>query len=587
MAPASELVDHYNLLAKGYLSGHLSLSVLPSPELLALPDPYDPIANARLKIWDAALFNGRYYLYFGPTPALLVFAPFRLATSLDFPQSLAVAFFCSVGLFFAFLLLRFLAVQLLPRPPSIWLLLAGIWALGFCSVAPIILRRPALFEVAISCGYALVFASLYFFATGGLVARPRVGRLALASGLLGLAGGARFPLLAAGIVPLALAFFFLWKQREPGRRRLALLMALFAPVAACVFLLGWYNHARFGSWTEFGLSYTLHGLGNPRFYQLFSLRRLLYGVFYYTVVPVNWSATFPFARLSPYQYLTPPSFLYVEPVAGLLAHSPLLAILAALPWIRPRDTRFRTVLLMSLLLGSGLLLVASVYATTTRYEVDFATFFLLPALLLWFRIVQEAGSRSAGRARVLGGVFLGVLIVSVFSNLLISFGYLDNFKTAKPHIYEAVRDLFRPIESFLRPHLEIVQVAAPNGLEQLNGQSFFWLGGPPASVFVSSTRRQDVELGITFVPGPSADPGLPTRRVRVLVPELGWTRELGSAKEGLERTIRLPVDDWANPHTSSISRRTGCSNPCRSHNRIGDTRPLILGVQGLRVDPRA
>ena len=297
--PAPELDDHYNLLAKGYISGHLSLSVLPSQSSWHCRTRTIRSPTLGFKIWDAALFNGRYYLYFGPTPALLVFVPFRLATSLDFPQSLAVAFFCSAGLFFAFLLLRFLAVQLLPRPPSIWLLLAGIWALGFCSVAPFILRRPAMYEVAISCGYALVFASLYFFATGGLVARPRVGRLALASGLLGLAGGARFPLLAAGIVPLALAFFFLWKQREPGRRRLALLMALFAPLAVCIFLLGWYNYARFGSWTEFGLSYTLHGLGNPRFYQLFSLRRLPFGVLYYTLVPLNWSATFPFARLAP------------------------------------------------------------------------------------------------------------------------------------------------------------------------------------------------------------------------------------------------------------------------------------------------
>src|SRR4029453_8864333 len=89
VVPAPVLDEPYNLLAKGYLSGHLGLSPWPAPELLALPDPYEPTANARWKIHDAALFKDRYYLYFGPTPALLVFAPFRLATSLDFPQSLA------------------------------------------------------------------------------------------------------------------------------------------------------------------------------------------------------------------------------------------------------------------------------------------------------------------------------------------------------------------------------------------------------------------------------------------------------------------------------------------------------------------
>src|SRR4030095_12887594 len=154
------------------------------------------------------------------------------------PQSVAAALFCSVGLVFAFLLLRFLAVQFLPRPPSIWLLLTGMWALGFCSVAPFLLRRPAMYEVAISCGYALVFASLYCFVTGGLVAPARIGRLLLASSLLGLAGGARFPLLAAGIVPLALATYYVWGQRAPARRFMPLLVALFAPNAVCGFPLG-------------------------------------------------------------------------------------------------------------------------------------------------------------------------------------------------------------------------------------------------------------------------------------------------------------------------------------------------------------
>jgi hypothetical protein len=39
---------------------------------------------------------------------------------------------------------------------------------------------------------------LYCFATGWLGAQPRIGRLALASGLLSLTGGARFPVIGVG-----------------------------------------------------------------------------------------------------------------------------------------------------------------------------------------------------------------------------------------------------------------------------------------------------------------------------------------------------------------------------------------------------
>jgi hypothetical protein len=128
------------------------------------------------------------------------------------------------------------------------------------------------------------------------------------------------------------------------------------------------------------------------------------------------------------------------------------------------------------------------------------------------------------------------------------------------------------------PHLELVQVAAPNGLEQLNGQSFFWLGGPPASVLVKSTRRQDVELGITFVLGPSADPRLATRRVRALVPRLGWTREF--AVRGGPEHIRIPVDLG-----NTVINLEALDVQIVPVQPNGDTRPLILGVQGLRVDP--
>src|SRR5437588_657163 len=37
--------DFYNSLADGFLAGHLYLPVAPLPALLALKNPYDPVAN--------------------------------------------------------------------------------------------------------------------------------------------------------------------------------------------------------------------------------------------------------------------------------------------------------------------------------------------------------------------------------------------------------------------------------------------------------------------------------------------------------------------------------------------------------------
>jgi hypothetical protein len=72
---------HYEYLAEGFLRGHTYLPVEPDPRLLQLSDPYDPVANRPYRLWDASLYHGRYYLYYGPAPAITLMLPWRLAPS--------------------------------------------------------------------------------------------------------------------------------------------------------------------------------------------------------------------------------------------------------------------------------------------------------------------------------------------------------------------------------------------------------------------------------------------------------------------------------------------------------------------------
>ena len=85
-APPDESEDtasgshYYQLLAKGFLAGHLYMPVPVSPQLLALPDPYDATRNAAFRVQDASLYRGRYFLYFGPTPVVTLFVPWKAVT---------------------------------------------------------------------------------------------------------------------------------------------------------------------------------------------------------------------------------------------------------------------------------------------------------------------------------------------------------------------------------------------------------------------------------------------------------------------------------------------------------------------------
>src|SRR3984893_16414151 len=64
--------NYYDMLADAFLHGQTHLLVEPDPRLLELPDPYDPIANMRYRLHDLSLYQGKYYLYWGPVPGLLL-----------------------------------------------------------------------------------------------------------------------------------------------------------------------------------------------------------------------------------------------------------------------------------------------------------------------------------------------------------------------------------------------------------------------------------------------------------------------------------------------------------------------------------
>ena len=62
--------NYYNLLAEGFRKGQLNLTTSPSEELLAKANPLDA-TNQSLWLWDVSIYGGKYYLYWGPVPAIL------------------------------------------------------------------------------------------------------------------------------------------------------------------------------------------------------------------------------------------------------------------------------------------------------------------------------------------------------------------------------------------------------------------------------------------------------------------------------------------------------------------------------------
>ena len=207
----------YNLLVQGFREGHLSLAKEVPAEFIHLADPYDPTANDLYRVpphrmLDLSYYKGRLYLYFGITPALILFWPFVALTGHYLFQRQAVEIFCSVGFLASAGLLRALWRRYFAEV-RVGVVAAGMLALGLATGVPALLSEADVYQVPISCGYMLTMLALVAIWCALHEPERSCRWLALASVAYGLAVGAR-PNLLFGAVILLVPVAQAWHERR-------------------------------------------------------------------------------------------------------------------------------------------------------------------------------------------------------------------------------------------------------------------------------------------------------------------------------------------------------------------------------------
>jgi hypothetical protein len=364
----------YNLQAEGFRHGHLNMEVAPNPALLALPDPYDPVANAPYRIHDLTLWHGKYYLYFGVAPVLLVFLPFRLLTGLYVTEPATVAFFTSLGLLLAALLLRDVRRHWYPcSHPAVFLALVAV--LGFGCPVVFLDQMPQFYQVPISCAFAFGMAGLFCIAQVLASASSPTSLWLLASGAcMGMTLASRPNYVLAMPLLLLPAWWCVrseggWRASWPRWQRPA--AAAFGPVAVIGLALLAYNLLRFGNPFEFGMRYQLAGQSFVNFTPL-APRYFPSHFSIYTWKQLWWLPYFPFVESEP------------EVPFGLMRYIPLvwLGLLAfwsrGIPRGAPRSSQFALAGAIAWLAVANLVMDSIFFfAPELRYVTDFAPAFLL------------------------------------------------------------------------------------------------------------------------------------------------------------------------------------------------------------------
>jgi tetratricopeptide (TPR) repeat protein len=410
--------NYYNLLVEGFRAHQLNLQKEAPPGLAQLADPYDPIANFsyqwldRNPLGDLSFYQGKLYLYFGVTPALILFWPYAVLTGHHLSHREAATVFCvltflvSVGLLCALWRRYFVDVRT-------WVVAACAVALGMAGGAPVLLARS---EVAISCGGMLTMAALAAIWCALQEPERRGWWMVAASIAYGLAVGAR-PSLLFGAAILVVPVVQAWQeQRKIGR----LLVAAAAPIILIGLGLMLYNALRFDNPLEFGQRYQLAEFRQDT-RQHFSLHYLWFNLRMYFLLPARWSGRFPFV----YDLAVPPT-----PSShgrfGILANIPLawLALAAPLAW-RGREPKASSILraiviATALFYGICALTLCLYYYEAIRFRME-----LLPALVLLsvvgiLGLERALAHRLAWRlvARWSWGLLIGVSVAfNIFANV--------------------------------------------------------------------------------------------------------------------------------------------------------------------------
>ena len=411
--------------------GHADLSIKPDPRLLALPDPYDPRANAGISALDTSLYGGHYYVYFGITPFITLLVPWFLLTGHHLAEPLAVMLYASGGFLLASATILAARRRYFPGTGR-FATIAALLVLGVASPVELAVRRPMIYELVIA-GAWFHLALALFCAFRALHAERGRGCWLLAAAVsMGLAVGSRATYAPASV------FFLAWVGALTTRRfstvftRRQWLWAGLLPLAVIGGGVAAFNWSRFGNPLEFGFSYQINELDRSKVV-VWAWRNFPFNLRQYFLRPWRLGGYFPFflgERAGPISALK--DYGRTEFLYGSLATTPVLALLAAAPWALRRMGRLGALAVLAA--GISLLNLVALLGLINgsfRYQID-----VVPGLLVvlgWTLLAIFGSPLLAGPRRTWARAATAVLVAgSCLVMFFAQFALLDVFRTFQP-----------------------------------------------------------------------------------------------------------------------------------------------------------
>ncbi len=416
-----ELVDAFE-------SGQTELKDKPDSALLSMENPYDWSARTEQNInakWDHVLYNGKYYSYYGIGPVILLYLPYHLITGHYFPSLVSVLIFNTIALIFLgmtfFKLMKkfFKDIPLSMYTAALIMIYAacGVW---YCTV------MANFYEIAQSSGFCFTVLGAYFLVASNVIGDDKEAisplRAALSSLFLAIAVTCR-PTTAVwcvvAVIFIIVGVLKLKKQKSDKKIYVKYLLCALLPFAIIGGAQMLYNHARFGSFTDFGIAYslTINDFTHTEFHpQLAAI-----GFFDYLFAPPSAQGEFPYitttlSKLGVNGYY----FIATDNGCGLLYRALPMFFLFGAPFalkhVDKDKRKITAVLFCAVGIAAPFVVIASIWESGygVRYMMDFAWQMLTCALFVMFLFYRNLRGKDSKR------IYEHLLLISMFAALFVN-----------------------------------------------------------------------------------------------------------------------------------------------------------------------
>lgn len=437
----------YQELAEALSEGKVSVGDA-EEALLAMKNPYDTIALQAAGIGyraDYAYHNGKYYVYFGIVPVLLLYLPYYLLTGGALQNYVAVfAFFAGFIIAAAGFVYELMKRYFKEQPFYLWAVGTGM-LVGSYSMFYLLIR-PDLYHVPIVASAMFATGGLWLYLAGLNRPKKAVGLYAFGSFCMALTAGCRpqFILFAALAVVLFWERVFVKRElfSKKGWRQTAALVVPYVLIAAGLMA---YNALRFGSPFDFGASYSM--TSNDMTHRGTNLERILYGIWYFLFEPMQLEGKFPYLQSASIATDYLGKLVTESWFGGIFACSMLTWGIFLLGRLKKNGVLSKELTWFCCVSLAAALVIGCVDANGAgiliRYGCDVSFGIFLAA------VVAVLGAAKAARQKKVYGLYVAWLKAAIFFQAAVLFLILVNkdgsinLQTGNPALYETIRAALR------------------------------------------------------------------------------------------------------------------------------------------------